>query len=150
MKYCRKCGCELRDDAAFCDKCGEKVETGADSGQLTVNEKLKKVYKKENYIKAFLIAFSVVFVIYILYLEPMLKKDQEIISLNEFYQIAEGMSYNDVVSVIGCDGKIVSQSQAPNYVFVMMKWQGNGRLGSNAIISFENGRVTSKSQYRLK
>lgn len=41
MKYCRKCGAELRDDDAFCPKCGAKAEAeeGKEDAFETIAEK---------------------------------------------------------------------------------------------------------------
>ena len=33
MKYCRKCGAQIEDNAAFCPNCGEPVEQQKASGQ---------------------------------------------------------------------------------------------------------------------
>ena len=39
MKYCRKCGAPLLDDALFCGECGAKVET---TDRNVINEEMPK------------------------------------------------------------------------------------------------------------
>lgn len=41
MKYCRKCGAELYDDAQFCSSCGEKVEV---KNEIVKSEEVEVVY----------------------------------------------------------------------------------------------------------
>ena len=38
MKYCTNCGAELKEDSAFCPKCGTKVETKSSSKKVVEGE----------------------------------------------------------------------------------------------------------------
>lgn len=153
MKYCRKCGCELRDDAAFCDKCGEKVETVDENKEELIDKKKKGSNRTGDFIKVCLGGIVILLAI-IWYIDLISDNKQpnidSTISLSEFNQVVPGMSYDEVVAVIGCEGTMNSQSGTGNYILTMMSWEGNGATGSNAVITFENGRVASKSQYGLK
>lgn len=71
------------------------------------------------------------------------------ITLNEYNQIQMGMSYDTVCSIIGGYGTITYESQAGNLSFRGLRWQGNGNPYSYASIVFQNGKVSSKSQYGL-
>ena len=71
------------------------------------------------------------------------------ITLNEYTQIQMGMSYETVCSIIGGYGTITYESQAGNLSFRGLRWQGNGNPYSYASIVFQNGKVSSKSQYGL-
>jgi hypothetical protein len=58
-------------------------------------------------------------------------------SLDEFNQIQNGMSYDQVVQIVGGPGELVSQvGSAQVYM-----WVGSGGIGANANVTFYNGRV---------
>lgn len=81
------------------------------------------------------------------YQEP----NDEFITMDEFNQIADGMTYQDVVNIIGSTGELVSSVDLgdPQYETKMYSWLGKG-IGANAIISFQGGTVYSKSQFGLE
>lgn len=74
----------------------------------------------------------------------------ETITLGEFYEIETGMTYQEVVQIIGCDGELSSESSLLDSTYQIYTWKGNGTIGANANISFTNGRVTSKAQAGLE
>ena len=70
----------------------------------------------------------------------------------EFDQIQNGMSYQQVVGIVGSEGELLSEVGAPGTQFYtqMFKWDGSGSLGSNANVLFQAGVVQSKAQFGLK
>lgn len=72
------------------------------------------------------------------------------ITKTEYNRIKIGMSYSLVKFLIGGPGKLESSYHSSDYDFKSYEWQGNGASYSYAGISFENGKVYSKSQYGLK
>lgn len=75
------------------------------------------------------------------------------ISLAEFNQISTGMSYDEVVAIIGSSGTLLSESDlglGPEYVTAMWTWEGEGSLGANANVMFQGNEVSSKAQYGLE
>jgi hypothetical protein len=70
----------------------------------------------------------------------------------EFDQIQNGMSYQQVVDIVGSDGELLSEVGSPGSQFYtqMFKWDGSGSLGSNANVMFQGGVVQSKAQFGLK
>lgn len=74
----------------------------------------------------------------------------EAITLNEFYEIETGMTYQEVVQIIGCDGELSSESSLLDSTYQIYTWKGNGTIGANANVSFTDGRVTSKAQAGLE
>ncbi len=38
MKYCSKCGCELKDSDIYCPKCGAKVKSDSSSNEFTYTD----------------------------------------------------------------------------------------------------------------
>jgi hypothetical protein len=64
--------------------------------------------------------------------------------------IETGMSYKQVVVIIGGYGELVSQSSYGSSSAALYQWDGVGSIGANANVMFQNGKVTSKAQYGLK
>ncbi len=74
------------------------------------------------------------------------------ITLEEFNQIKNGMTYEDVVEIIGGEGTLLSESGSKNseYYTVMYSWEGTGSIGANANCMFQGGFLISKAQFGLK
>ena len=70
-------------------------------------------------------------------------------SLEEFNQIQNGMSYEEVQKIVGSAGTVLSESSIGGISIRIVSWLGNGSLGSNAAITFQNGAVSGKSQAGL-
>lgn len=71
------------------------------------------------------------------------------ISADEFNQITTGMSYAQAVGIIGGDGELMSQVDIGGYNTVAYSWAGQGGLGANAILMFQNDALVSKAQFGL-
>lgn len=75
------------------------------------------------------------------------------ISMAEFEAISTGMTYEEVVEIIGSDGELLSEvyiGAGEEYKTVMYSWKGEGSIGANANITFQGGKVTAKAQIGLK
>lgn len=75
------------------------------------------------------------------------------ISLAEFNQIATGMTYDEVVQIIGSSGTLLSESGGnlgPEYYTALWMWEGEGIAGANANVMFQGGGVVSKAQFGLE
>ena len=70
-------------------------------------------------------------------------------SLAQFNQIQNGMSYEEVQKIVGSAGTVLSESSIGGISIRIVSWLGNGSLGSNAAITFQNGAVSGKSQAGL-
>lgn len=84
--------------------------------------------------------------------EPVVYNEPTI-SLAEFDQIKTGMSYDEVVKIVGGLGQILSQADlglGSEYASVMYMWEGEGMVGANANVMFQGGEVVSKSQFGLE
>lgn len=68
----------------------------------------------------------------------------------EYTSIATGMSYDEVVEIVGSYGRELSRVTSNGYEIVMIGWYGKGSVGANANITFENGKVISKAQVGLE
>lgn len=78
------------------------------------------------------------------------KNNSEYITLEEYDKIKTGMTYEDVVELVGSKGTISSQSEMNGYKIMIVIWYGDGMAGSNANVTFTNNEVTGKAQIGLK
>ena len=79
--------------------------------------------------------------------------NDEKISLDEFNQIKNGMTYDEVVSIIGSKGELLSESDlgiGSEYVTTMWMWEGKGSIGANANVMSQDGKVVNKAQFGLE
>lgn len=75
------------------------------------------------------------------------------ITLEEFNSIETGMTYEQVVEIIGGEGTVLSEADVvgdAQYKTTMYSWKGKGNLGANANITFQAGKVVSKAQFGLE
>ena len=72
------------------------------------------------------------------------------ITLDEFNRIETGMTYDEVVNIIGSYGTELSRSEIAGYTTVILMWEGSGSLGANANVTFQNGSVMAKAQFGLQ
>ena len=74
------------------------------------------------------------------------------ISLDEFNAIETGMTYEEVVEIIGSEGQVLSEVDIgeDEYKTTMYAWEGDYGLGSNANVTIQGGAVVSKAQLGLK
>lgn len=75
---------------------------------------------------------------------------QEKLNLEKFNKIETGMTYNQVVEIIGEEGTVLSETEIANIKTIIYSWYGEGSIGANANVTFQNGKVTAKAQFGLK
>jgi hypothetical protein len=80
---------------------------------------------------------------------------QSVISLDEFNRISEGMSYSEVVGIVGQEGTESASSSmeaipgvTEEHTFKHYTWQNAD--GSNMIAAFDNDRLNTKAQAGLR
>ena len=78
------------------------------------------------------------------------ESESEYITMDEYNQIQSGMTYDQVVEIIGGQGQPSASSGGGGYQIDMYTWYGNGTAGSNASITFTNGVVSAKAQIGLQ
>lgn len=72
------------------------------------------------------------------------EQDSTKIDADKFAKIENGMSYDQVVSIIGSEGTEQSTNEIGNVKTTMYEWESDG--WGVATITFQNGKVTNKSQ----
>ena len=71
------------------------------------------------------------------------------VTLEEFFQIRPGMSYSQVVNLIGSEGELVSETALAGMRVQNFRWIQNDGAGV-AVVTFENSVAYSKSQDGLE
>lgn len=74
------------------------------------------------------------------------EKENAKITLEEFEQLKDGISYEKAVEIIGSKGELSTESGDMK----MYIWEGNGGLGSNAACTFYQEKLNAKSQIGLE
>lgn len=76
--------------------------------------------------------------------------DNQTIDKSEFNQIQNGMTYEQVVKIIGNAGELTSENEIAGFKSQMYMWKGHGGIGANANAMFQNGKLMSKAQFGLE
>lgn len=71
------------------------------------------------------------------------------ISLSEYNSLSNGISYSDAVRIIGADGGLLSSVGDESANASVYVWYGKDGI-SNAVLLFENDKLTQKSQVMLQ
>ena len=72
------------------------------------------------------------------------------VTLANFNRIQPGMSYQQVVEILGKQGTVSSESHLAGYHTIMYSWNGPRNDGANMNAMFQNGRLINKAQAFLK
>jgi hypothetical protein len=70
-----------------------------------------------------------------------------VVTKGEFDRIADGMTYEQVVQIIGAPGEVLSSSDMAGTKTVMYAWKNSN--GSNMNAMFQNGALITKAQFGL-
>ena len=85
--------------------------------------------------------------------EQMEENAKDDISIGQFNQLQNGMTYTQVVDILGRHGVVQSENTLPNGLggqlhTVMYDWRNSNFMGMNAM--FQNDSLMQKSQIGLK
>ena len=80
---------------------------------------------------------------------PKTEVKSSMVSMEQFNRIQEGMTYQEVVLVLGSPGEVISSSDIAGYKTVMYMWKGNS-FGANMNATFQNDKMVAKAQFGLK
>jgi hypothetical protein len=72
------------------------------------------------------------------------------VSSAQFAQLHVGMTYAEVIAVIGCAGEVMVDHSAGRPPTMMYGWQGHGIPGANMNAMFQDGRLTMKRQFGIR
>lgn len=137
MKNCKECGSKISSNAKVCPKCGKKL--------------------KHTGIRV-LVGIAIIFIGIYCSISitqnnttptgSSITQEQTKVTLEKFNKIETGMTYQQVVDIIGEEGTISTESSYGNQSMKVYYWYASNKI-ANATISFMNGKVTAKSQVGL-
>ncbi len=70
------------------------------------------------------------------------------VTLENFNKIQTGMSYRQVVAILGEEGTVMSENEIAGYRTVLYQWKGGVLANMNA--TFQNDKLVSKAQFGLQ
>lgn len=71
------------------------------------------------------------------------------VTMDQYNQVETGMSYDEVKTIMGGDGSVMSDTTLADQHSVIYSWSGSA-LGSSCTVTFINDAVSSKSQAGLE
>ena len=80
---------------------------------------------------------------------PTDSENEKEITMSEFSQIETGMSYEDVVAIVGSEGELLSTATVGDVTSSIYVWYGKDGI-SNANVTFSNDAVLAKAQIGLE
>jgi hypothetical protein len=81
--------------------------------------------------------------------KPKAEENDPEITLAEFDKIKEGMTPSQVAKIVGGTGKTQSSGGSGEYAFESRQYDGDA-FASNAIVTYMNGKVSTKAQFGLE
>ena len=132
MKKCKYCQSEIDKKAKICPNCRKRVKTSAFTWFITI----------------------LLIVVFISSLTSGSDNEEKqdidkYITLSEFNQIENGMSYEQVKEIIGSEGTVMSETNVGDAHSIIYYWYGKDEI-SNANFSFTNNELINKTQIGLK
>lgn len=130
---CKVCGAQVAKSAKVCPQCGAKR-----------NPSVLRV----------IIAIILLFIGFFALMSAFSGSSEEVlpekITIDEFNAIETGMTYNEVVKIVGSDGELTSQVDIGEYEFKTEIYVWYGIVpGANANVTFQGGKVVAKAQFGL-
>lgn len=74
-------------------------------------------------------------------------KDSTGVTMDNFNKLKTGMTYEQVVKILGEEGTVLSENEMSGYRTVMYQWKGGYVANMNCM--FQNGKLISKAQFGL-
>ena len=132
MKKCKYCKSEIDEQAKICPNCRKRQKSSA--GRI---------------ILGIVIAFLGIGVLANISGNNENQDNKCYITLEKFNKIENGMTYDQVKEIIGCDGTVNSETEVSNIKMTIYSWYGKDNI-SNANVTVQNGKIISKAQIGLK
>ena len=142
---CPECGKELSERALTCTNCGVKISNGH-------TQKANKV------LVISLLFFAVCCVIAMIVIAPKLSNTPPTntsgsvqtgyATIDKFNQIEMGMTYEEVVKIMGSEGTVMSESEILDINTSIYYWYSKSGFG-NMNIMIQDGQVITKAQVGL-
>lgn len=154
---CSECGKEISDKAGRCPNCGAPVTTNAQNYQTIPNygAHVTDKNKKSSQLVMFLLIFAFCCIAGLIIMFVLDEggtphnNSEQYITLDEFNQIQVGMTYDEVVEIIGSEGTVMSTSTFMDTTYTIYYWYAADEI-ANANVTFINDVVEGKAQVGLQ
>ena len=81
--------------------------------------------------------------------EASIQENNEYITLDEFNAIETGMTYEEVVAIVGSEGTVMSEASVGDVTTTMYYWYADNGI-ANANVTISDGKVFAKAQVGLE
>jgi hypothetical protein len=71
------------------------------------------------------------------------------VNMDNYNRLVAGMTYEQVVEILGKEGTEMSRVESVEYPTVMYMWEAGGLSIGNMNVTFQNGGLISKAQFGL-
>jgi hypothetical protein len=156
IMVCPQCAAPLGSPSRFCSACGLPIPN-LQSSKRSVGSQLAR-----GIVFAFLAIGGLVAGLAIIgmflqhrvgasghqYGETASRERGQVVTLANYMQIENGMTYEQVKGIIGIAGEEISSSNLAGYSTVMYSWKN--RNGSNMNAMFQNDLLVTKAQFGLR
>ena len=155
MNFCPNCGASS-EGKKFCGECGTTISGQPQAAAVP----LPKRKGMSGCFKVFLLIGGILFFI-LLAASLARKSDSEShpvphtsevssggLTMANYNSISTGMSYREVVSILGEEGTEMSRNEIGGYTTVMYMWKKWSGANMNAM--FQNGKLVQEAQFGLR
>src|SRR5690242_11917409 len=85
---------------------------------------------------------------------PLCYADSPGVTMANYSRLKTGMTYSQVVNILGKEGTELSSSEIAGIKTIMYQWYGDGLtgnvFGANMNVMFQNGKLVQKAQFGLR
>jgi hypothetical protein len=83
---------------------------------------------------------------------PKEEQKKGVVTKEKFEQIKDGMTYEEVVKIIGAEGTLVSETGEKGTAThtAIYEFEGDGSFGANANFTFQGGKLINKAQFGIE
>jgi Domain of Unknown Function with PDB structure (DUF3862) len=78
------------------------------------------------------------------------RQENNRVSMVNYHRIANGMTFDEVVEIIGQPDQERARNQFEGFETVVFEWVGEGWLPGSMVLTFQNGRLFQKEQSNLE
>ena len=133
----------------FIKKKNENIEFNETLQKFTLNDRFNLLPAKVKF-GYFSLCFLVIFISVFFMMSDFSETYQAGITLEKYNRCKTGMSYEEIVKIIGVDGEPLAETEIMGINSSAYTWYANDITGANATMYFTDNKLTSKAQIGLE